>query len=224
MQLTEKTLAILKNFASINQNFVFTGTNTIGTLAESRSIMGEATLESAPESQIGIYDLNEFLSTMTLVDNPKLDFKKDFVEITDSSGRSRVKYYFSDPEMLTYPKKPVTPFTEGVKFELDLDTLTKLKKASATLGHDMLKITPRGKSLLFSIVEPDNKTANVFSMDHPGTFDEGENFTLYLNISNLKMLSGDYSVVITKKLVMYLENKNQPLKYYVAVEKTSEFP
>lgn len=223
MQLTEKTLSILKNFASINQNFVFTGTNIVRTVAESRSIMGQAVLESAPEDKIGIYDLNEFLSTMNLVDNPKLDFKKDFVEITDSSGRSRVKYYFSDPDMLTYPKKDVVPLDEGVKFELDLDTLNKLKRASSTLGHDLLRITPSGSNLLFSIVDPENSTANDFSMDHAGSFDEGSDFTLYVSIANLKMLPGDYNVVATKKLFMYLENKNDPIQYYVALEKTSEF-
>ncbi len=222
MQLTEKTLSILKNFASINQNFVFNGTNVVRTVAESRSIMGEATLESAPDSMIGIYDLNEFLSTLNLVDNAKLDFKKDFVEITDSSGRSRVKYYFSDPDMLTYPKKEVVPLTEGVKFDLDLDTFNKLKRASSTLGHEMLRITPKGKNLLLAIVDPENKTANDFSMDHAGDTADMD-YTVYISMANLKMLPGDYSVVITKKLVMYLENKNDNIKYYVALEKTSEF-
>lgn len=222
MQLTEKTIAILKNFASINPNFVFTGTNTVGTLAESRAIMGEATLESAPEQRIGIYDLNEFLSTINLVDNPKLDFKKDYVEISDSSGRSRVKYYFTDIEMLTFPKKAVTPYDEGIKFELDLETLNRLKKASATLGHDLVRISPSGSNLLFSIIDPENRTANMFSIDHAGSFDPGSDFSIYVSMSNLKMLPGDYSAVI-KPPVIYLENKNDPVKYYIAIEKNSEY-
>ena len=44
---------------------------------------------------------NEFIGVMGLVDTPSLKFEDDFVIVSDSSGRSKVKYFYSAEETLT---------------------------------------------------------------------------------------------------------------------------
>ena len=44
----------------------------------------------------GIYDLGEFLNVLDLVDGAHLSFESDYVTIGDKTGRSAVKYYYSD--------------------------------------------------------------------------------------------------------------------------------
>lgn len=222
MELTEKTLIILKNFATINPNIVFNGTEIVKTMSEARNIVGQAKLESAPENEIGIYDLNEFLGTLTLVDNPQLEFKKDHALISGGSGHGKIKYFFTDPEMLTAPTRDYALPSEDVKFVLDNDTLSKIKKAAATLGHTVVTIMGKKKLLELVVTDPDNKTANNYTIEIPGDFDEASTFKFVFSIANLKMIPGDYEVTLSKKLISHFVSKTENLQYWIAMEKSSE--
>jgi hypothetical protein len=77
MELSDKTLNILKNYASINPNIVFQEGNTLKTISVARNVMSQTSLEETLPSSFGIYDLNEFLSVLSLVDKPNLTFSED---------------------------------------------------------------------------------------------------------------------------------------------------
>ena len=47
MQLNDETLAVLKNFASIQPNVVLNEGNVVKTIAEAKNVMAVATLEQA---------------------------------------------------------------------------------------------------------------------------------------------------------------------------------
>ena len=96
MELNEATLQILKNLASINSNIVIDEGNTIKTISEAKNILSEATIEEIIPQKFGVYDLNEFLGVLGLVDKPSLKFTENYATINDSTGRSKVKYFFSD--------------------------------------------------------------------------------------------------------------------------------
>jgi len=107
MELTDTTLNILKNYATINPNIVITEGNTLKTISVARNVLSSAeTTESFPQT-FGIYDLNEFLNVLSLVDEPRLKFETDYVVVGDSTGRSSVKYFFSNPEMLQSPGRNI---------------------------------------------------------------------------------------------------------------------
>ena len=72
MELNEDTLQILKNFASINSNIVFDEGSTIKTISEAKNILSEATISESFPQKFGVYDLNEFLGVLGLVDKPSL--------------------------------------------------------------------------------------------------------------------------------------------------------
>ena len=65
--------------------------------------------------------------------------------------------------------------------------------------------------LSLSVVDIENMTSNVFSIDVDGEFASGAVFNLILSISNLKILPGDYEVQITDKLVSQFPSKNRIL-------------
>ncbi len=223
MKLTEHTLAVLKNFASINPNLVFDGTSRVRTIAENKSIIGIATLESTPDKEIGIYDLNEFLGALSLVDNPLLEFDKNFVVIGDSSGRSRTKFYFADPFMLTFPTKEIVLPSSEVSFTLTADTFNKIKKAASTLSCEKMFITHKNGVLEISVSDPKNKTANKYSIDVAGKFNSTVNFKLIFEIGNIKILSGDYDIEITKKLFASFKNKGSGVDYFITLDSESSY-
>ena len=222
MELSENTLQILKNYAGINSNIVFNEGNNIQTISEAKNVLSAAsTVEDFPQD-FGIYDLNEFLNVLGLVDVPNLSFEKDYVLISDSSGRSKVKYFFSDPDMLTSPSKKIVMPECEVQFTLDANTLSRIKRAAAALGHDEVSITPGDGALTLSVVDSKNATSNTFSIDIAGDY-PAEAFNFVISISNLKIIPGDYHVAISSKLISEFSNNELGVSYWIALEKSSTY-
>jgi len=223
MELSENTLQILRNFSGINQNLLIKSGSNIKTISEARNVVATADVTENFEKDFGIYDLSEFIGVMGLVDTPTLKFEDDFVTVSDSSGRSKVKYFYAAEETLTSPAKDVTMPDGDVKFTLDNETLNKLKKAASTLGHSEVSIKANNGILSLSIVENQNATSNAFSIDIDGEFKQDAVFNFIISISNLKILPGDYDVEISSKLITQFKHKEMPLKYWIALEKTSTY-
>jgi len=222
MELNESTLSVLKNFSGINSNIVIEEGNILKTISEAKNILATATLDDVNfEKGFGVYDLNEFLGVLGLVDKPNLKFDEKFVVVSDSTGRSKVKYFYTDTEMLTAPTKSVTMPEADVTFTLDDDTFNKIKRAAAALGHKELVVTPGGgDSVTLTVSDTQNATANNFSIDVPGTSNLNK-YSFVFNVSNLKMMSGDYDVSISTKLISSFKQKN--VEYWIALEKTSTY-
>jgi len=222
MELSENTLSILKNYAGINSNIVFNEGNSIQTISEAKNVLSAAsTVEDFPQD-FGIYDLNEFLNVLGLVDVPNLSFEKDYVLISDSSGRSKVKYFFSDPDMLTSPSKKIVMPQCEVQFTLDANTLSRIKRAAAALGHDEVSITPGNGHLTLSVVDSKNATSNTFAIDIAGNY-PADPFNFVISISNLKIIPGDYHVAISSKLISEFSNNELGVSYWIALEKSSTY-
>tara|TARA_B110000444_G_C18797455_1_gene575661 strand:- start:236 stop:910 length:675 start_codon:yes stop_codon:yes gene_type:complete len=222
MELNETTLEVLKNFASINPNLVVKEGNEISTITEAKNVLASATIETPFPKEFGVYNLSEFLSVLNLVDKPSLKFDDNFVIISDSAGRSKVKYFFSDIDMLTAPSKTITMPEADVTLTLDSSTLSKLKRAASALDNSKISISPKDGILEVSVVDPANATSNTYSIVIDGEYTES-NFTFVFDINNLKIIDGDYEVKISKKLISSFVNKNMGVQYWIALEKSSTF-
>ena len=62
MNLTDKTLTVLKNFAGINNSILVKEGNQLRTISVAKNILAEAEIEEDFPRQFGIYDLNQFLN------------------------------------------------------------------------------------------------------------------------------------------------------------------
>ena len=222
MELNEKTLEILRNFATINQNILVKQGKTLRTISEARNVLAKAEIEEEFPLDFGVYNLNEFIGALSLVDKPNLSFKENYVEIGDSSGRSKIKYFFASQDTLTYSEKDITMPDAEVKFSLDESTIKRLKNAASTLGHKELIITGNNNLINLSVSDSQNSTANSYTIDVDGTY-ESEMFKFILDIENLKILNGSYDVNISSKLISNLINKDMNIQYWIALEKTSNY-
>ena len=224
MILTDKTLLVLKNYASINPNLLIKEGSTLKTISEAMNVFSTAEVDVTFPHTFGIYDLNEFLSVISLVDSPQLTFDEEFVTITDGSGRSKIKYFYASLDTLTTPKKdPVMPDASQIKFTLDRETLTRIKRAASVLGHSEVSVSVENDVMKLSVIDNSDKTSNAFSIFVDGSFTQ-DKFNLIFNISNLKMLDGDYDVGISdKKLISHFVNRDVGIQYWVSLEKTSNY-
>lgn len=222
MELSENTIDVLKNFATVNPSIIIQQGNTLKTFADAQNLLAEANIIEEIPQDLAIYDLNQFLGVLSLVDQPKLKFNDDHLVIGDISGRSRTKYFYSDPEMLTSSDKDVQMPEADVKFELSSDVLNKIKRAASTLQHSELCITGDNGVVTLSIDDQENSTSNAYSIDVPAEFDI-KDFKFIINIGSLKMLPGDYDVSISTRLISEFKHKEDPVKYWVALEKSSTY-
>jgi hypothetical protein len=223
MELSDNTLSVLKNFSGINQNIVVRSGSTIKTVSEARNILATAVVDESFPQDFGVYDLNEFIGVLGLVDSPRLKFENEYVTVGDSTGRSKVKYFFSSEDALTTPSKDLTMPGADIQFDLTNDTLNKLKRAASTLGHTEVSITGKDGVLSLSVVDPSNTTSNTFSIDIEGVVNQGSKFNYIININNLKILPGDYEVQLSSKYITQFKNKEVNVTYWIALEKSSTF-
>lgn len=223
MELSSRTVEILRNFSTINPNIVVNGGNVLKTMSIAKNIVSRAEIEESFPNTFGIYDLSEFLSVLSLVDRPSITFGDNFCTVSDGSGLSSVKYFYSDPEMLSAPKKDIVMPQCEVKFLLTNDTLSKIKRASSALGYDNISIRPNGKSIEISVIDASDKTSNSYSVLAEGTFPEGSDFNFIMGVSNMKLLGEDYEVSVSTKLISHFKSINSETQYFIALEKSSTY-
>ena len=222
MKLNDTTINILKNYATINPNIVIDKGTDIKTISVARNVLSTSVVSEPFPLKFGIYDLNEFLNVISLVDEPRLKFENDYVVIGDATGRSSVKYFFSDPEMLTSPANSINMPEPEVKFTLDSDTLKKVKRAAAALGHDEISITPVTGAIRLSVLDSKDATSNNYSIDVEGEYPDVK-FQFILNVGNLKVVNEDFEVGISSKLISMFKSKQSTTEYYIALEKSSTY-
>ena len=227
MKLTEYTTQVLKNFSAINSNIVFSAGDTISTISEARNVMSTATIDQQIPSDFGIFDLNELLGVLSLVDEPQMKIEEKYAVVGDTTGRSKIKYFFTDIDMLTTPKQSqlekAQAFTNfEVNFTLDQDTMNKIKRAVSALGHKVVSVTPSNGAIALTVLDPENSTSNTFSIEIPGTY-ESESFNFTWNIENLKILPGDYNVQLSSKLMSKWVHTEANVTYWIAIEKSSTY-
>lgn len=225
MKLSNETLTVLKNYAGINPNLVVDEGSTIRTMTEGKNLMSKAEVPETFDVPFAIYDLNEFLSAIGLVDDPQLDFQSDHVVISDGGGRMRTKYFYAERDVLTYPTKDLNMPTTEVSFSLDKNTLAKVNRAAAVLGYEVMTVRPNESAgvVTLSVLDPKDETSNAFSIDVEGEYPEGVDFNFDFDIRVLKMIEEDYIVRLSSKLITQFVNKDASLSYWCAVLKSSNF-
>jgi len=220
-KLSTDTLSILKNFSTINSNLIVKPGEPLSTISEAKNILAIATIAESFPQQFGIYDLNGFISVLDLIGEADLDFSEDSVLV--SSGKSKVKYRFADESILTSPSKKINMPSTDLSVELSVDSLNKIRKAGGALGHSVVSINGNSGVVSLSVIDPKNPTANTFSIVIDDDNAQKESFDFQFLISNLKVLSGNYKVDISSKLISHWTNQSAPIEYFIALEKTSTF-
>ena len=217
--LSKKTLDVLKNFSTINSSIVFRKGSTVRTISNAENILAKFTGEEVFPTDFAIYDLSQFLSGISLFNDPQLEFtSNDFVSIR--GGRTSAKYYFSDPEITlkSAPEKNVQFPGADLQFNLTGEELLQLQKASAVYGlPDLTFQSEEGLDTIKLILrDKENDTSNTYDLTVAGT--TTGTYSLDVKIDNIRVLPGDYSIKVSKALISEWTNSNYDLTYYIALE------
>ena len=218
MKLSNGTINVLKNFSTINQNLVIKEGSDISTMSAMKNIVAKAKVEEAFTKEFAIYDLNEFLSALSLFEKPDLDFQDDYVVITEEGSAKSLKYWYSDPSVVTTPTKDITMPSKELQFDFSSDSLAEITKAASVIGAPDM-VLEKGK---LRVTDKKNTTANDYAteLDVP---DSDVDYKFWFKVENLKLLPGSYSVEVSSKNISRFSNSNVDIEYFIALEPESSY-
>ena len=218
MKLTTETISVLKNFSTINANLMVKAGSSLSTMSAMKNIVAKADVTEEFPSDFAIYDLNEFLSALSLFGKPDLEFNDDFVIITEEGTSKSLKYWFSDPSVVTTPSKEISMPSTELTFNLSSDTLNEITKAAAVIGAPDMALTD-GKLM---VTDKKNSTANAFetSLD---VGDVDAEYKFWFKVDNLKVMPGAYDVEVSSKKISHFSNTKLGVQYWIALEPESKY-
>ena len=213
--ISKPTIEVLKNFCSINKSIVIKPGNKISTLSINKNILAIAEVEEQFDSQISIYDLGVFLGGLSLFDAPKIDTTQtNYVTVSDLQGKSKTRYFYADPDIITQaPEKEINLPSEDVEFKLESNILVQLQRAAMVYQLPDLCLYGDGETMQLCVTDKKNDTSNNYSVEVGTTTEE---FCFCFKVENLKLLTGNYDVVLSKTNVALF--KGEGIKYYIALE------
>jgi len=217
MKLSARTINILKNFSTINPSIVLKPGNTIATISTNKTIMARATCPDEFTNVIAIYNLARFISTMTLFDDPDLEFGTNAVQI--SSGKKSNTYHYADPSViLAPPEKEIKLPSVDVDCFLTNKDIQDVTKAMNVLGLPELAVVGDGSNIMLQAVDVKNPSADEYSIVVAET---DKVFRAVFRSENLKLMDGDYQLMISSKGISQFVGTEA--SYWIAVEASSTF-
>ena len=220
MKLSEKTIKIFENFSSINQSILVKQGNKIRTISVMKNILAEAEIKEDFPKNCAIYDLKQFLNGLGLHEDPQLDFSNDkYLVIRE--GKRKVKYFFADENVIvTPPEKSITLPTQDETFTLEHSQLDKILRAASVYQLPDLSAIGSDNKIRLVVRDKRNDTSNEYSIDVGET---EKNFIFNFKVENIKIIPGNYDVVISSKFISQFSNTNYNLNYYIALEPDSTY-
>lgn len=216
MKLSKETIALLKNFATINGNLLIKPGSNLSTISASKSVYATVDVTEDFPSQFGIYDLNEFLGVIALFNDPELNFTDKYVSIKE--GRNSVKYFGADETVLVAPSKALKVPPADIEFNLTTEQVNMVLRTSGVLRAPDVTISGDGEVLKIIVGDRKNSSGNNYVMEVGET---DSVFNANIRVDNIKMIPGDYKVELAAKKIAKFSNGS--LQYVLSLEADSTF-
>ena len=219
MKLSEQTIEILKNFATLNQSLMFRKGSELTTITPTSTVYAQTRVVESFPSDCAIYDLNKLLAKLSLYRDSELEFGSDRITFKSPDGRRNDYIKYSSPKVMILP--PTDKKLDNIddpehEFELTQEDMLWQRKSAGISGSPFMIFRGDGKKIYIQSTDPKDDSTDLSSTEIGKT---NATFIYVIKIENWKMLDGSYRVKLKKGLVK-LEHKDKPVVYYLAVEKT----
>ena len=239
IQLSKKTIDILRNFSTINKSILIKTGKWVETMSVNKNIIAMTQVSEAFPEDMAIYDLPLFLGALSLFKKPWLNFPDDKkVIIYDEDTQGKTVFYYSDPEIIVTPPDFNTNLPDvELMFDLPHTDINQLLQAAKVYGVEDLCVNGYQGEYSICVRDNKNKTSNVFSLPlkkvifeqapREGDLDnqpykltpERQTFCYCFKVENLKLLDAGYHVTISNKNIANFGSlSHSDLNYFIALE------
>jgi len=217
MQLSAKTINILKNFSTINSSIVLKSGGVISTISPSSTIMAKATVPDEFPGAHGIYQVNRFIGALSMFENPEIEFGSNSATI--SSGKESMDYPFCEVSTIKVaPEKEIKLPSVDVEFTLTNKAFQSVMKGLGVLSLPEIAVIGDGTSVFLSAIDSKTGSSGQYRID-VGETDKA--FRAIFRAENMKIMDGDYQVQISSKGISKFVGIEAT--YWIAVEASSTF-
>lgn len=214
MKISDKTVKILQNFATINQGIVINPGKTLKTINDDGSVSAEANIDESFEHTFGVYDLKKFLNILSLNKNPDLTVTDTQLKV--HGDKSTVSIRHTNTKLIKSPPADRSIVaTYLLTFPLTLADLKWIANTSTVLGTKHIAFKGENGRLTCHICDIEGKIVDE------GSLELGETdltFKAVILVEKLKLMSGNHDVSIAKSCVLFA-NKDIKVRHWVALLK-----
>ena len=224
MKLSQRTIALLKQFAAINPGLVISPGNVI--ISRTPDLVVEVTVPETFHHEVRIFNIHEFLRAVALFRDPIYEFGTDHVRITESDGTAQTVYTYAKSGSIlsvhTLKKKPLA--VEQISLIIGPEHWDTLRKALGIsisrdngYGDGHLKIKSDGQNVQL-VAERYSRTQTIeYSVSVPA-LTNGFECESVLDAHLLPSLPGPYELTVFPCFVRFQQRGDHSLLYYVASE------
>lgn len=219
MFLSQETISILKNMSGINQSILIKEGKRLRSMSVMKNVLAESDILEEFDREVPIYDLSQFLNCLSLIPGGEVTLMDDYIKITD--GTNSIDYRYADPTVITAPpdKELVLP-SEDVCVTLTEDQIDCAKKSSAVLQIPDISLIGDGNQIYLTVRDKKNSGSNSYNIEVGET---DKVFQFNMKVENLKIIPGDYDVVISSKNLSKFTNHARAITYFIALEPDSTY-
>lgn len=201
MKISNETMAILSNFANINQNIFIAPGNMIKTKSPaSTTVMAIAKVVEEFPTEVSIYELSKLLNVLNLFDDPDVEFSP--AHLTVKQNRSSANFTYSNKALIDaimdYDKniKVVDP---ELQFTLTDDIFKRIQKSAKLFDVEYVNITSVDgvARLVASDAALSKDNANKFTVDIENPDVYNDDISVNIKMDALRFIPGDYTVAIS---------------------------
>lgn len=213
MQISERTLAVLKSVSRINPSILIRPGNKIESCGISKNVAAYVQVDNTFETEAGIYDLPRFLGTLSLFDDPDVVFENKHIIIKE--GSNTVRYTLTDKSMIISPPAAgISLPNVDVQFNLPIDQLNKILMASTQMKLPVICVSGQDGVLRLSATSENggtNRSADQFDIEIGQT---EKNFSVNIQAEHVKVIPDDYTVKVSFDGIVHFSTPSSD--YFVA--------
>jgi len=216
MILSNETLNVLRNFASINQGLEFKAGNKLATISPGRSVLAQATLNDVFPQDFCIYDMNEFLSVHSLFKTSvELDF--DAANVTFTGERSKIQFRVAEKKTIVVPPEKTLKLREiDCAFSMSSVIYDELMKTAKVLSSPHIAVRSDGETIQLVAFDANNDGKHNNSIEVGSG--NGKKYTIVFKTENFKMIQSGYDFEICFDGIAHFKNNKDDIAYWVATE------
>lgn len=220
MNFSKGTVAVLKNFATINPSILFKAGDIISTVSPLDTIATRAQVKDTFERDFAIYDLSRFLGTLSLFKETP-DITVNDTQLQLKSGKQRAKYTLAEPSMIKAKNAYRTITLKDIIATLQIkDDINTIVKASGTMQLPDCIFSSDGDKLFCCLSDSKNPTSDIFEIEVEGS--TSKEFEIKLKVENIKLMDGiNYTIQVpdSKRVLQFSGlNEDVNIDYWFAAE------
>ena len=201
MKISNETMAILSNFANINQNIFIAPGNMIKTKSPaSTTVMAIAKVVEEFPTEVSIYELSKLLNVLNLFDDPDVEFSP--AHLTVKQNRSSANFTYSNKALIDaimdYDKS-IKVIDPELQFTLTDDIFKRIQKSAKLFDVEYVNITSVDgvARLVASDAALSKDNANKFTVDIENPDVYNDDISVNIKMDALRFIPGDYTVAIS---------------------------